>query len=850
MNEKILRRLHPALRAWMENRFASLTEIQKRALPHTLAGSNTLILAPTGNGKTLAAFLSVLSSLAKEAASKKGLPNAVRAVYVSPLKSLGRDMHRNLTLPLEAVNAVLPEDRRIRMEVRSGDTPLSERGRQERHRPHLLITTPESLSSLLSQTAWKLGGLQPATVIVDEIHAFAENKRGTLLALTLERLEALAKVPAMQRLGLSATAWPIEAMTELLCGTDRECQVATIDLRRAHKLDIAVPKPDVWLPAAGHGPTRVAFTVADLVREANCSLVFTTTRSAAERLGLALDVILEEYEDRIAVHHGSVDREKRLEIEEGLANGTLKAVVASSSLELGVDFAAVDQVLLIGAPRGVSRALQRLGRSGRRVDGVASGALVPLSLPDVLECIALREGARTGRLDSLRVPHAPLDVLAQALLGMSIERVWNIDEAYEMVRRAGPYRELSREAFESVLHYLAGRGKVLGGYGTLYGKILIDEETRSFRVASRRAARDYYMNIGVISDDIQVKVVNRGNRRLGEVEEGFISSLRPDEAFIMGGKTVKLKRLHQNIALVEPATSAESVKAPRWMGQKMPLSMQLAREELELRHALRDAWATGGGARALRKALKRWDVTPAVADRVVQLIARQNKAAPVPVDNPVQVERVSTGRTMMLLVHVVAGRAVNRSLAWVAGARLAPGGSVDANFDDHSLLLSLDARKVDVSEPALRRAFDPTNWLEDLQRTVAGTETLGRSFRGIAEIGQLLPRMTIKGKVSTKSSTWNAALLYKTFLEHEPDHPLVRECVRVVLEDECDGLRALEEARRIFETPFEIYDLPRPSPFALPLFSAFNRETLLAQDPDRALDDLVNRLFEEWNQSA
>jgi ATP-dependent helicase Lhr and Lhr-like helicase len=229
----------------------------------------------------------------------------------------------------------------------------------------------------------------------------------------------------------------------------------------------------------------------------------------------------------------------------------------------------------------------------------------------------------------------------------------------------------------------------------------------------------------------------------------------------------------------------------------------------------------------------------------MQLIERQYNAAPIPVDDPVQVERVATKRTMMLLVHVLAGRAINRSLAWVAASRLSGGGSVEANFDDHSLLLSLDARS-DTSEESIRRAFDPQNWIEDLKTVVSGTETLGRGFRTIAEIGQLLPRVTFRGKVSTKASSWNASLLYKTFLQYEPEHPLVKEAIRTVIEDECDGNRAAQEAARIFKTPFEIYDLPRPSPFALPLFSAFNRETLLAADPDRALDDLVNRLFEEW----
>ncbi len=839
---KIQEKLHPLLAEWVTARFTTLTEIQHRALPSTLAGNHTLILAPTGNGKTLAAFLSVISALAREAESKTGLPNSVRAVYVSPLKSLGRDMLRNLESPLHAVNVALPARRQIRFEVRTGDTANEDRTRQSRHRPHLLITTPETLTSLLSQTDWKNGGLRTKVIIVDEIHSLAENKRGSLLALTMERLEQISAEAHLQRIGLSATAWPINAITALLCGS-RPCKVASIDLKRAHRLSIAVSPLDQPLPAAGYGPTRVAFTVADLVKKANCTLAFTTTRSAAERLGLALGVILPEYEDRIAVHHGSVDREKRFDIEFGLAQGTMKAVVASSSLELGVDFAAVDQVLLIGAPRGVSRALQRLGRSGHQVDGIATGSLVPLSLPDVLECIAIREGAKRGRLEALRIPQCPLDVLAQSLLGMSVERAWKMDEAFQLVRRAGPYSQLNRNDFDAVIRFLAGAGKVLGGYGPLYGKILVEDD--SFRVASKRVARLYYMNIGVISEDLQVRVVARGNRRLGQVEEAFLSSLKPNEAFIIGGKTVKLKSLHQNIALVEPA-SGDRVKAPRWMGQRMPLSMQLATEELSLRRALRSAWDFGGP-KGCRRALRKWDVTGLVADRAMQLIERQYKAAPIPVDDPVQIERVSTGKTMMLLIHVLAGRAVNRSLSWVVASRLSDGRSVEANFDDHSLLLSFDAR-ANTSEKTIRQAFDPQNWLEDLKTAVSSTETLGRGFRAIAEIGQLLSRVTFNGKVSTKASSWNASLLYKTFLQYEPEHPLVKEAVRTVLEDECDGNRAFLEAKRIFETPFEIYDLPRPSPFALPLFSAFNRETLLAQDPDRALDDLVTRLFEEWDK--
>lgn len=839
-DKAILDALYPSLRDWFLRTYPSgFSEIQMRALPQTLAGSNTLILAPTGSGKTLAAFLSVLSRLAF-AASSRTLPNAVCAIYVSPLKALDNDIHRNLAPALDAVNASVPAAAQIRMDVRTGDTEGNQRGRQNRKRPHLLLTTPETLSTMLSQAAWRDAGFATETVIVDEIHSFCEGKRGSLLALALERLQHRSESGKLQRIGVSATAWPAEAIATLLCGP-RECALARVDVKKATALTVVAPERGIALPPAGHNPFRIASTVAKLVEQNRCSLIFLTTRSGVERLALALKVLLPDLDDKIAVHHGSVNREERQKIEEGLKEGFYRAVVASSSLELGVDFACVDRVILVGTPRGVSRALQRLGRSGHRVNGVAQGTLVPMSLPDLIECVALRGAASEGRLDALRIPGLPLDVLAQVLLGMSIERPWSLDEAYDLVRKAGPYLSLSRQDFDDVVEYLAGGGRVLGGYRT-YGKIVI--ENGVFRVADRKTARQFYMNAGVISADYEMKVVSVRNRSLGSIEEGFITSLQPNEAFIMGGKPVKVKYTFQNTAVVEPA-KGEIVKTPRWMGNKMALTAQLAQEELRLRRDLRDAWESAGEKECEQMLLRQYEVDKNVARRVAVFVSRQYEATPLPTDSPVIVERIVSGRTLLISVHVIAGRAVNRSLAWVAGSRLAHGGSVVANFDDHSFMLSLDAREV-VDEKQLRKAFDPHNWIEDLRKAVSTTETLGRSFRHIAEIGQLLPRRTLHGTVSTKSASWSGTLLYKTLLEHEPGHPLLREAVREVMEDQCDAPRAYTETARIFDTPIEIYDLPRPSPLGLPLFAAFNREVLVAADPERALDDLLATLYDQW----
>jgi ATP-dependent Lhr-like helicase len=818
----------PALIRWFQSNFDAPTQTQQLAWRRTFHGGNVLILAPTGSGKTLSAFFSVLAQLGARAQRDK-LPNACLAVYVSPLRALGRDIFRNLEQPLQALNDELPPANRIRMEIRTGDTSPSDRARMSRRRPHLLLTTPESLSSLLSQQPW-LSGFEPETVIVDEIHSFAENKRGSLLSLTLERLQSRAP-HTLQRIGLSATAQPADAVAQLLCGR-RPCSIVSDSIRRMHRLEILAPSQ---LPPAGYDPARVVHTVIDALLQAQSTLAFTATRSAAERLGLSLSLLLPGDEDRIGVHHSSIERDAREALEQRLAAGQMRAVVCSTSLELGVDYANADQVILIGTPRGVSRALQRLGRSGHRIGGVAFGRIIPLSLPDLLEALAMRQAVLAGYIEDLLIPQAPLDVLAQVLLGLAVERPQNIEQVWELVRNAGPYLHLSRQDFDETLTYLAGGGRVLARFG----KILIEDG--HFRVASPKLAREYFQAIGTISEDFRVRVVTKNHRRLGEVEEGFLSSLRPGEAFSIAGKAVELDSLHGAIAIVKPSNS-DRVATPRWMGGKMPLSSRMAEEELRLRRHLRSAWSAGGRPHVEAVLREAYQATPHQAELAGEFIERQCLAAPIPIDSPVQLEFLSRPGRRALIVHCLAGHAVNQSLAWVAAHRLAHGETVVSNSDDHGHLLVLSP-KTDVSEPALRRAYDPANFTADLETVLKSTDTLGRRFRAVAETGQLVKR---RGS-SKRVQAWNGALIYQTLLTYEPGHLLVKETVREVLGDMLDAPNALRHAEKIFSSPWEIFEHPRPSPFALPLFAAFNREVLLAQDPHAAFDDFAASVYSQWN---
>src|SRR3989440_2871913 len=450
---------HPAVAAWFERSFAAPTAAQAQAWPAFQAGRHVLVAAPTGSGKTLAAFLAAIDGLVRQGVEGP-LANETQVVYVSPLKALSNDIQRNLEAPLagirEALRAQGLPDVDIRTWVRTGDTPPGERERMRRRPPHIVVTTPESLYILLGSESGR--AMRPTTrpVIVDEIHGRARNKRGSNLALSLERLAALCG-DRLLRIGLSATQKPIEDVARFLVGAGRGEAAAPVIVDSGHRRarDLALEVPDSPLEAVMSAEVwdQVYRRLADLVGEHRTTLIFVNTRRMAERATRKLSDLLGE--QNVAAHHGSLAKEQRLDAEQRLKHGKLKALVATASLELGIDIGEVDLVCQLGSPRSIATFLQRVGRSGHAIDGTPKGRLFPLSRDELVECAALIDSVRRGELDRLAIRPQPLDVLAQQIVAEVAGREWGEDELYALVRRAWPYRALAREDFANVVGMLA-----------------------------------------------------------------------------------------------------------------------------------------------------------------------------------------------------------------------------------------------------------------------------------------------------------------------------------------------------------------------------------------------------------
>src|SRR5688500_7384677 len=451
-----LETFHPAVAGWFRRHFPAPTEAQAAAWPAIAAGDSTLVAAPTGSGKTLTAFLAALDALVREGLSPAGLPDRTAVVYVSPLKALSNDVALNLEAPLAGIRAELAArglpDVAIRTAVRTGDTPAAERRRALKTPPHVLVTTPESLYVLLGSPSGvqMLSGVH--TVIVDEIHAVAGNKRGSHLAMTLERLDAICARPPV-RVGLSATQKPVERVAAFLAGvaadgSPRPCRIVDIGYEKTRDLALELPPTPLSAVMSNEQWEQVYDRIAALVGEHRTTLVFVNTRRMAERAARHLGERLGR--DHVAAHHGSLSRDARLLAEQRLKAGDLKVLVATASLELGLDIGDVDLVVQLGTPRSIATFLQRAGRARHHVGGVPKARLVPLSRDELVECVALLDAVARGELDALRIPDQPLDVLAQHLVAAAASADWDEDALYALVRRAWPYRALARADFDAV----------------------------------------------------------------------------------------------------------------------------------------------------------------------------------------------------------------------------------------------------------------------------------------------------------------------------------------------------------------------------------------------------------------
>jgi ATP-dependent Lhr-like helicase len=656
---------HPAVAAWFTRQFGQTTDVQAQAWPAIRRHTHTLIAAPTGSGKTLAAFLAAIDELIREGLASP-LPDETRVLYVSPLKALSNDIHKNLEVPLAGIRDELLmqglADVAVRAQVRTGDTPQGERERMRRRPPHILVTTPESLYILLSSDSGRriLGTVR--SVIVDEIHALAGNKRGAHLTLSLERLAALCRGHhgrAPVRIGLSATQKPIGDMAHFLVGaSDPLCTIIDTGHVRDRDLAIEVPGSPLEAVMANEVWTEIYDRLEQLINEHRTTLIFVNTRRLAERAARFLAERLGE--PYVTAHHGSLSREHRLDAEQRLKAGKLRALVATASLELGIDIGDIDLVCQLGSPRAIAAFLQRVGRAGHAVGAVPKGRLFPLSQDDLVECAALLDAVRREELDRIPIPHQPLDVLAQQIVAEVANREWEEQALYDNLRRAWPYRDLSRETFTAVARMLAD------GFSTQRGRrgAYLHRDAVNGVLRARRGARLVAVtNGGAIPDQFDYDVILQPEGLfIGSLNEDFAFESLPGDIFQLGNTSYRILKIEQGKVYVEDARG-QPPNLPFWLGEAPGRSDELSTAVSRLRETVA-AKLRDGAAVTCEWLNAELHLPPAAAQQLTEyLAAAQAALGVIPTQHAIVLERFfdETG-DMHLVIHAPFGARINR--AW------------------------------------------------------------------------------------------------------------------------------------------------------------------------------------------
>lgn len=893
--EDILAGFWSPVAAWWRGRFSKISPAQRMAIPAIAAGKNVLVCAPTGTGKTLCAFISILSDLLRQAGDGL-LPERVDTVYISPLKALSSDITRNLTLPLAELAAGAGPP--VRITQRTGDTTARDRAAMVKRPPHILVTTPESLALCLASAGMRrhLTGIR--RIVIDELHSMAGTKRGADLMLSIERLCGFVDEhggPAPQRIGLSATIAPLERMAEFLVGTGgqedpRHCAIADAGFARPIELDVmsVFGRDTPFVPAAAVNRGVYDF-LETTIRSHRTTLVFTNLRSATERVTFALrkrfaaaldkgeshtdDMI---HPEQIQAHHSSLDRDLRLEIERRMKAGELRCVVCSTSLELGIDIGTIDRVVLLNNPRGVARGLQRVGRSGHSLGGVARGTFVPTTPADLIEALVTRQAMVKRMVGQVHYVRNCLDVLAQHVIGMAVQ-AWpqgiDPEAAFELVRRTAAFADLPRETFAQVVEFLAGNptDDQSQGCGRLRWETAANSPAQ-LRLASKGVAGLHAQNVGTIVQEGQVKVRIVNGAILGSIEEAFAQILKIGDRFVLGGSCVRVEG-SRGMTVEVTECSGQTPTVPRWFSGMMAMEPGLAAQMREFRAKVR-AIAPAGERAIARMLVRQYAASEETARAAAAYLFAQHRYADIPVEGELLVERVPDeaggplgGPACVLVFHTMIGRAANEALARVVAYRMqqrfgsrksgdhaadrAPrggrgSGGATVVIDDYAfgvwIEASAAARRAD--RTLVRSLLTPRGFEQDLLAAVSASDLFRSQFRFTAIRAQAILQNNFGRKRFIGQMQSHATRLCEELQQGDPGHPLLAETRRTVLQDILCAPAATEFLAALQSRGLRLLDLATPSPFAFGLFATSRRDTLHLADNADVLLAMYERVRE------
>lgn len=817
-----------AIERWFAARGWRPFDFQREAWRAQLDGRSGVIHAPTGCGKTYAAFCGLLARAAEPQAVGEA-PAPLSILWVTPLRALASDTVLALS---EAVAGLAPG---WTVGLRTGDTAASERARQDRRLPSVLVTTPESLALLTARADWAERLAHLRAVVVDEWHELVASKRGVLLELTLARLRGLAahrKQPPLQTWGLSATLGNLEEAMAVLVGPNTalsgEAHLIHARLPKAIEIDALLPETIERFPWAGHLGTRMVAPVVERILAAKSTLVFTNTRSQSELWYQALLDHAPELAGQIALHHGSLDRATRDWVEEGLRRGTLRAVVCTSSLDLGVDFRPVEQVLQIGSPKGVARLLQRAGRSGHAPGAVSRVSVVPTHALELVEAAAAREAAQAGRIEIRRPPalsanFRALDVLAQHLVTCALGGGFEPDALRAEVESTASFQGLADREWQWCLDFVTRGGSSLAAYPDFH-RVHIDPDSGRYIVPDRRIAQRHRMNIGTIVAEASVTVQIQNGARLGQVEEDFIARLKPGDAFVFAGRVLEFIRLREMVAHVRVARKKRNL-VPRWAGGKMPLTTQLA-------DATRALVARARAGRLDTPELRL--CTP--------IFELQRSVSALPAEDEWLVETLVSAEGHHLFVYPFEGRLVHLGLATLFAWRLARerANTFSIAMNDYGFEL-VSPEPHGFSPERLEALLAPGSLEADLLAGLNAAELAKRQFREIARVAGLIDQGYPGEHKSSKQMQMSAGLLYDVFRTYDPENLLLAQSVREVLERQLEASRLARALLRLRHTRPLIRAVPQPTPFSFPLMVERLRETLTTEQ----IEARVARLLAE-----